>query len=129
MNSKKDLEKNKQNAIAFYKMAYEGEPEKAVDLYVGETYIQHNPDVQDGKEGFVKYFARMQSEYPEKSIIFARCIAEGDLVSLHTLQTWPGNEQYVTMDFFRFDHQGKICEHWDVIQKVPVSMAHDNGMI
>lgn len=52
-------EENKQNAIAFYKMAYEGNPRKAVTLYVGEEYIQHNPDVENGTEGFIAYFERM----------------------------------------------------------------------
>ncbi len=124
-----DLQQNKESAIAFYRMAYLGNPQQAVDQYVGDHYIQHNPDVADGKEGFIQYFQRMQSEYPDKSIEFVRCIAEGDLVALHTLQTWPGNDQYVTMDFFRFDDQGKIVEHWDAIQQVPKQMAHDNGMV
>ena len=123
-----DLQKNKENAIAFYRMAYEGNPKEAVTLYVGDKYIQHNPDVVDGPQGFIDYFERMQKEYSEKSISFVRCIAEGDLVALHTHQTWPGNEEYVTMDFFRFDSHGKIVEHWDAIQKVPDSMAHTNGM-
>jgi len=123
-----DLEKNKANTIAFYKMAYEGEPRKATELYVGDAYIQHNPDVADGLEGFIAYFERMAAEYPNKSIDFVRCIAEGDLVALHTHQIWPGNDQYVTMDFFRFDEKGKICEHWDSIQQIPKKSANPNTM-
>lgn len=123
-----NLEQNKQNAIAFYKMAYEGNPTKAVDLYIGDEYIQHNPDVADGLQGFIDYFDQMQREYPEKSIEFVRCIAEGNLVALHTHQTWPGNDQYVTMDFFRFDEHGKICEHWDAIQQIPEKSANPNTM-
>ena len=123
-----DLEKNKENAIAFYKTAYEGNPKQAVALYVGDVYIQHNPDVADGLNGFIAYFDRMQIEYPEKSIEFVRCIAEGDLVALHTHQIWPDNDQYVTMDFFRFDQNGKICEHWDAIQQVPKKSANPNTM-
>ena len=123
-----NTEANKQNAIAFYKMAYEGNPRKAVELYLGDTYIQHNPDVADGLQGFIDYFDRMQREYPDKSIEFVRCIAEGELVALHTHQTWPGNDQYVTMDFFRFDEHGKICEHWDAIQQIPKTSANPNTM-
>ncbi len=123
-----DLNANKANAIAFYRMAYEGYPREAVERYVGSEYIQHNPDVSDGPEGFISYFERMQREYPEKSIEFVRCIAEGDLVALHTHQVWPGNEQYVTMDFLRFDRNGKICEHWDTIQKVPETSQNPNTM-
>ncbi len=121
-------EENKKNAIAFYKMAYEGNPKKAVELYIGDDYIQHNPDVGDGMDGFIAYFERMQHEYPKKSIEFVRCIGEGNLVALHTHQTWPGNDEYVTMDFFRFDENGKICEHWDVIQQIPETSANPNTM-
>lgn len=123
-----NLEKNKQNAISFYRTAYEGNPRKAIETYVGNEYIQHNPDVADGLNGFIEYFERMQKEYPDKSIEFVRCIAEGDLVALHTHQTWPGNDQYVTMDFFRFDENGKICEHWDAIQQIPEKSANPNTM-
>jgi predicted SnoaL-like aldol condensation-catalyzing enzyme len=123
-----DLEQHKKNAIAFYKMAYEGQPKKAVELYVGQEYIQHNPDVANGTQGFIDYFERMQTEYPNKSIAFVRCIAEGDLVALHTHQTWPGNDQYITMDFFRFDTNGKIVEHWDAIQQIPKTSANPNTM-
>lgn len=123
-----NLEENKQNAIAFYKIAYEGNPRKAVELYTDGQYIQHNPDVADGIQGFIDYFERMQREYPEKSIEFVRCIAEGNLVALHTHQTWPGNDEYVTMDFFQFDENGKICEHWDAIQQIPKQSANPNTM-
>jgi len=123
-----NLEQNKANAIAFYRTAYEGEPRKAIEEYIGDQYIQQNPDVEDGTEGFIRYFERMQLEYPEKSIEFVRCIAEGNLVALHTHQTWPGNDQYVTMDFFRFDTNGKICEHWDAIQQIPSSSKNPNTM-
>lgn len=123
-----NLEKNKKNAISFYKTAYNGKPRKAIETYVGDEYIQHNPDVSDGLEGFIEYFERMQKEYPDKSIEFVRCIAEGNLVALHTHQTWPGNDQYITMDFFRFDEDGKICEYWDSIQQIPKESANSNMM-
>ncbi len=119
---------NKKNAIAFYKMAYEGNPSKAVELYVGNQYIQHNPAVGDGPKEFINYFDKMAGEYPDKSIEFVRAIAEGDLVALHTHQKWPKSEEYVTMDFFRFDCEGKIIEHWDAIQQVPEKSANRNTM-
>ena len=122
------LEENKKNAIAFYKMAYEGNPRDAVDRFVGDVYIQHNPAVEDGKGGFIDYFERMAKEYPEKDIEFVRVIAEDDLIALHTHQTWPGNIEYVTMDFFRFDENGKIAEHWDSIQEIPNKHANNNTM-
>lgn len=123
-----NLDKNKKNAISFYKIAYEGNPRKAVELYIGNEYIQHNPLVGDGIEPFIDYFERMAKEYPKKRIEFVRAIAEKDLVSLHTHQIWPDEEEYVTMDFFRFDEYGKIVEHWDSIQKIPKESANNNTM-
>jgi len=122
------LEKNKSNAIAFYKMAYDGNPKEAVRLYVGDQYIQHNPLVADGKKPFIEYFERMASEYPDKGITFVRSVAQADMVALHTHQRWPDDQEYVTMDFFRFDTNGKIVEHWDSIQSIPKEFAHDNTM-
>ena len=122
------LEKNKKNAIAFYRTAYSGDPVKAVEMYVGTEYIQHNPLVADGKQAFIDYFTEMAAQYPSKEIEFVRVVAEGDLVALHTHQTWPDNEEYVTMDFFRLDAEGKIIEHWDAIQEVPNETKNGNPM-
>jgi predicted SnoaL-like aldol condensation-catalyzing enzyme len=123
-----NLQKNKENAIAFYKMAFEGNPKKAVELYVGEDYIQHNPLVEDGPQGFIDYFEKMQREYPEKSVDFVRAVAEFDLVALHSHQVWKDSGEYVTMDFFRFDDNGKIVEHWDSIQEIPNESKNGNKM-
>ncbi len=123
-----DLAANKQNAITFYRTAYEGNPRAAVEQFVGDNYIQHNPLVADGKEPFIAYFERMALEFPEKRIQFVRSVAEGDLVALHTHQVWPGNDEYVTMDFFRFDENGKIVEHWDAIQQIPDQSENGNTM-
>ena len=125
---KHDLDSNKEHAISFYRMAYLGNPAKAVEMYAGSEYIQHNPVVGDGKQAFIDYFSEMARDYPDKEITFVRAVAEGDLVALHSHQIWPGNEQYVTMDFFRFDEQGKIVEHWDSIQQVPGESKNGNSM-
>lgn len=89
-----DLNLNKQNAISFYRTAYMGNPQEAVKKYVGDQYIQHNPQVPDGTLGFIAYFEKIQRDYPDKSIEFVRAIAEGDLVALHTHQIWypPSND-------------------------------------
>lgn len=125
---KLDVEANKKHAIAFYRTAYLGNPRKAVEQYVGEDYIQHNPNVANGKQGFIDYFEAMARDYPEKEINFVRAVAEGDLVSLQTHQVWPDNDAYVTMDFFRFDDNGKIVEHWDAIQAIPAETKNNNRM-
>ena len=123
-----DLELNKKNAEAFYRMAYLGNPSEAVERYVGAEYIQHNPVVGNGKQPFIEYFECMHRDYANKDIEFVRSIAEGDLVALHTRQIWPGNDEYVTMDFFRFDDAGKIVEHWDAIQQIPAESKNGNTM-
>ena len=128
MSNSEQLTINTRNAIAFYRNAFLGEPQKAVELFVGNEYIQHNPLVGNGKEAFIAYFNRMHREYPDKSIEFVRSSAEGNMVALHTHQTWPEGEEYVTMDFFRFDDNGKIVEHWDVIQRIPEETANGNTM-
>ncbi|WP_421870323.1 ester cyclase [Marinoscillum sp.] len=122
-------EKNKKKAMAFYDLMFNKcQPQAAIDKYVGDEYIQHNPHVANGKEGFVEYFERMQKEYPGKKVVFKKAIAEKDLVVLHCLQTWPGDQDYAGIDIFRFDEHGKIVEHWDVLQTIPSKSANDNTM-
>jgi predicted SnoaL-like aldol condensation-catalyzing enzyme len=121
-------EANKAAAIAFYELMFNGcKPREAVELYIGDEYIQHNPHVGDGKEPFIAYFERMAKEYPGKKVTFKRAIAEGAFVVLHCLQEWPGDQDYGGMDIFRFK-DGKVVEHWDVLQVVPKESKNDNSM-
>ena len=122
-------DRNKQNAIAFYELMFDDcQPAVAVARYVGDEYIQHNPHVADGVQGFIDYFERMQQEYPGKRVEVKRALADGNYVVLHCLQHWPGDQNWAGIDIFRFDDQGKIVEHWDVLQIVPMQAKNKNTM-
>ena len=123
------LERNKSNAQAFYDLMFnQCSPCEAIEKYAGDEYIQHNPHVGNGKEAFIEYFEKMAAEYPGKITNFKRAIAEGDYVVLHCHQEWPGDADYAGIDIFRLDDEGKVVEHWDVLQVVPATSKNDNGL-
>ncbi len=123
------LERNKQNAIALYELMFnDNKVREAVAKYIGDEYIQHNPDCPSGKDGFIEYFERMARDYPGKRVEIKRAVAEGDYVVLHCLQIWPGDHNYATADFFRMDANGLAVEHWDVKQIIHDTAANDNTM-
>ena len=112
-----DPEKNKIIAREFYKMAFNGNPKEAAELYAGKEYKRHNSDDEGGIDGFIAYFERMFNEYPGKSMEIVFCDAAEDLVILHVDQIWPENLRFFLMVFFRFDKNNKIVEYWDIIEK------------
>ena len=121
--------RNKQNVVAFYDlMSNQCCPQEAIEHYAGASYKQHNPGVLDKKQGFVDYFGKAAGDYPGKRVEFKRVIAEGDYVVLHCRREWPGDHTWAGIDIFRVDDDGKIVEHWDVLQIVLDGSTNSNGI-
>ncbi len=122
---------NKQTAVDFFNTALnEKNPEKAIKLYGGDHYIQHNPLAADGWDGFRSFFKYFLGQYPDLSSKIVRTIAENDLVVIHSHFKFSKQDIHGTaaMDIFRLKN-GKIVEHWDVMQPVPEKSENTNGML
>ena len=124
-----DPEKNKQTVLAYYNLAFnDRKPTEAVEMYGGSNYIQHNPQAPDGFEAFIQFVEGFVEQFPQMSLEIKRAIAEGDMVVTHSLiMTSPEDLGTAAADFFRLE-DGKVIEHWDVLQPVPESAANDHPM-
>ncbi|MDG2914649.1 ester cyclase [Bisgaard Taxon 10/6] len=123
-------EQNKANALAFYEMAFnQYKVQEATDKYIGKEYLQHNPTVADGGKAFVDAFVPFLKANPKSRAEIKRVMADGDLVMLHVHSKLNDEDRgEAVVDIFRFDENGKIVEHWDVIQAVPEKTESGRGM-
>lgn len=129
--SERDLaaeEANRRLVIDFYDRLFNDHATEAAAEVVADNYIQHNPDVPDGKDPFVSYFTGFFKDNPESSAKIVRSSTDGDLVWLHVHSIdSPGQRGSAIVDIFRVE-DGLITEHWDVIQEVPEESANSNTM-
>jgi predicted SnoaL-like aldol condensation-catalyzing enzyme len=124
-----DPELDKQTVIAYLNTAFNDKrPAEAVEKYGGSYYIQHNPQAPDGFDAFIQFVEGFVEQFPQLSFDIKRAVAEGDLVVTHTLlKTSPEDRGTAVADIFRLE-DGKVVEHWDVLQPVPESAANDHPM-
>ena len=124
-----DLERNKQTVLAFFDLAFnEKKPAEAAAKFIGDKYVQHNPQAGDGKEAFVQFATWFTSQFPGLRLEVKRVVAEGDVVATHSLlKTSPDDRGTVAADLCRLEN-GKIVEHWDVLQPFPETAVNEHPM-
>lgn len=124
-----DPEANKKVVLDFYEKGLNQKDFDAAAKHFGPKYIQHNPTAPDGIEGFKAFIAFRKDKFPNAKSEIKRAFAEGDYVILHVHGVRePGERGVAIVDIFRLEN-GKIVEHWDVVQPIPEKAANDNGML
>lgn len=119
---------NKAAVLAFYEKGLNQKDADAALKYVGDRYVQHNPNAADGPEGFRKFIAFLRDKFPQSRSEIKRVFTDGDYVILHVHAVrQPGDRGSAIIDIFRLE-QGKIVEHWDAVQPIPEQSANSNGM-
>ena len=119
---------NVQIATAFFESIVNKKDFSSAAEYIGDVYVEHDPQGEDGPSGLKHYIEWLQNNFPESHVIIKRVISDGDYVifHVHSILT-PGTRGQAIVDMFRLD-KGKVVEHWDVTQEIPESSANSNGM-
>jgi predicted SnoaL-like aldol condensation-catalyzing enzyme len=121
-------EANRQAVLAFYEKGLNQKDADAALAYVGDRYTQHNPNAQDGSEGFRKFIGFLREKFPNSHSEIKRSFVDGDYVILHVNAVRePGTKGNAIVDIFKLEN-GKIVEHWDVVQPIPETSANNNTM-
>jgi predicted SnoaL-like aldol condensation-catalyzing enzyme len=124
----RQMEENKKIVAAFYDAAVNQKDFEKASQYLGARYIQHNPLAADGREGFKGFITFLKDKFPNSRSEIKRIFADGDyvIVQVHAVRE-PGTRGNAIVDIFKLEN-GKVVEHWDVIQPIPEKAANDNGM-
>jgi predicted SnoaL-like aldol condensation-catalyzing enzyme len=121
-------EANRQAVLAFYEKALNQKDADAAIAYMGDRYVQHNPNAADGPEGFRKFIAFLREKFPNSHSEIKRSFVDGDYVILHVHAIRePGTRGNAIVDIFKLE-KGKIVEHWDAVQPIPETSANGNTM-
>jgi predicted SnoaL-like aldol condensation-catalyzing enzyme len=121
-------EQNKKAVVEFYDKAINQKDFEAASKYMGSRYTQHNPNAADGPEGLKAFLGFLKEKFPTSRSEIKRVLADGDYVILHVHAVRePGTRGNAIIDIFKLEN-GKIVEHWDVVQPIPEKAANTNGM-
>ncbi|OBQ69901.1 hypothetical protein EB233_12205 [Mesorhizobium erdmanii] len=122
-------QKNKALVLKAYQALFGDHDLTALDRYWAENYIQHNPTMTDGRDSVKQLLESLGvAHWPKQKVDLKRVIAEGDLVMTEVVQPKQGQSpETVIVDIFRVEN-GKIAEHWDVMQPVPANPTNKRPM-
>ena len=122
------LEQNKRTVLDFYDKGLNQKDFEAASRHFGDRYVQHNPNAADGPAGFKGFVQFLKDKFPQSRSDVKRTFAEGEYVIVHVHAVRePGTRGSAIIDIFRLEN-GKIVEHWDVVQPIPEKAANANGM-
>lgn len=98
----------------------------AFEQFVVEDYLQHNPTIPDGRQPAVDMLVPKFTT-PGATFEIQRILVDGDLALIHVKASFPGNPVAAVADIYRLEN-GKVVEHWDVLQRMPDEVANDHPM-